>query len=173
MGLGDVVDEFLDQDGFADASTAKETDFTATSIGGKEVDDLDAGFQDFCSGGLVDESGRVGVNGRELDTVDGTTLVDGLTNDVHDTTQGRFSNGNLNGSTSVDDLCTADETLGTVHSDRSHGVFTEMGSDFEDEATTVEILDLEGIENGGEGARIELDVDDGTDDCFYVTSGGV
>ena len=126
VGLCDVVDELLDQNSLADTGTTKETNFTATSIGCKEVDDLDASFKDLCSGGLVDKSRRVCMNGRELDAVDGTTLVDGFTDDIHDTTQGGLSDWDLDGSTSVDDLCAADETLCTVHSDGADGIFTEV-----------------------------------------------
>jgi len=151
VGLCDIVDEFLDQNGLADAGTTKETDFTTTSIGCKEVDNLDTSFEDLCGSGLVDKSGRVCMDGREFDTVDGTSLVDGFTDDVHDTTQGGLSDWDLDGSASVDDLCAADETLCTVHSDGADGVFTEVGGYLENETTAVKILDLKGIENWGEG----------------------
>ena len=46
-----------------------------------------------------------------------------------------------------------------------------MGSDLEDETTTVEVDDLERVEDGREVFTLELDVDDGTDDGLYVASG--
>jgi hypothetical protein len=47
MVLGsDVRDEFLNEDGFADAGAAKETDFAAFHVRAKQIDDLDAGFED-------------------------------------------------------------------------------------------------------------------------------
>lgn len=173
MGLGDVVDEFLNQHSLADTSTTEETNLATTGVGGKEIDDLDTSFQDLGSGGLVDECGGFGVNRRHLDTLDGATLVNGLTNNIHDTTQSCLSDGNLNGSTGIDDLGTTDETLGTVHSNGTDRVLTEMGRDFQNEATTLEVLDLEGIEDGREVVGVELDIDDGTNDRFYMADGAL
>lgn len=170
MSLSDVVDEFLNQHGLTDTGTTEETNLTTTSIGSKEIDDLDASLQDLSSGGLVDEWRGFGMNRRKLDALDGTTLVDGLTNNVHDTTQGGLADGNLDGSASVDDLCTTNETLGTIHSNGADRVFTQVGRDLQNEATTVEILDFEGVKDGREVVGVELDIDDGTNDGFYVTN---
>ncbi len=51
--LGDVVDQFLEKNGFADASAAKESDLTALHVGSEQVDDLDAGLEHLDGGGLV------------------------------------------------------------------------------------------------------------------------
>jgi hypothetical protein len=66
------------------------------------------------------------MNWRELDTLNGTTPVNGLTNDVHDTTESCGTNRDLNRSTSVDDLLATDETLCTIHSNGTDRVFTKM-----------------------------------------------
>ena len=50
MGLGDVVDQFLNQHGLADTSTTEQTNLSTTGVGGEQVNDLDTGLQDFCSG---------------------------------------------------------------------------------------------------------------------------
>lgn len=39
-----------------------------------------------------------------------------------------------------------------------------MGGDFEDETTAGKVLHLKGVEDGGQVLRLELNVDDGTDD---------
>ena len=44
--LGDVVDQFHDQHGLADAGAAEQADLAALGIGCEQVDDLDAGDQD-------------------------------------------------------------------------------------------------------------------------------
>lgn len=41
VGLGDVVDELLDEHSFADTGTAEESDLTTSGVGGQQVDDLD------------------------------------------------------------------------------------------------------------------------------------
>jgi peptide chain release factor 1 len=85
VGLGNVVDQLLDQDGLADTGTAEQTNLTTTGVRGEEVDDLDTGLEDLGLGRLLDELWGVGVDGGELDTLDLTALVDGLANDIHDT----------------------------------------------------------------------------------------
>ena len=45
--LGNVVDQLLHQHGFANAGAAEQTDLAAAGIRAKQVDDLDAGFQNF------------------------------------------------------------------------------------------------------------------------------
>jgi hypothetical protein len=60
---------------------------------------------------LVNEFGSFGVNGTLALGVDGTTFIDGFTNDVDDTTENFLTNRNGNGSTSVNDLLATDETF--------------------------------------------------------------
>lgn len=88
VGLGNVVDELLNQDSLADTGTTEETNLSTTSVGGEEVDDLDTGLENLSLGRLLDETGGLGVDGAGSDTLDLTTLVDGLTDDVHDTAAG-------------------------------------------------------------------------------------
>ena len=171
MRLGDVVDELLNQHSLADTSTAEKTNLSTTGVRREEVDDLDTGLQDLGSSRLIDERGRVRVDGGELNALDGTTLVNGLANDVHDAAESRGADGDTDGGTGVDDLLATDKTLGTVHGNGADRVLTEVGSDLEDETTTVEVDDLERVEDGREVFTLELDVDDGTNDGLYVASG--
>ena len=183
VSLGDVVDKLLDQDGFTDTGTTEKSNLSSTSVGGEEVDDLDTGLEDLGLGGLLDELRGVGVDGGVLDTLDRTTLVDGLTNDVHDSTErvsrergtqkgaispkSGGSDGDGDGSTSVDDLLASDETLGTVHGNGSDSVLTQVLGDLEDKSSSSSLsaeLDLEGVQDRGEVVRVEVDIDDGTND---------
>ena len=50
MSLGDVVNEFLDQHGLSDTGTSEQTNLSTTSVGGEQVDNLDASLQDLSSG---------------------------------------------------------------------------------------------------------------------------
>ena len=50
VGLGDVVDELLDEHGLADTGTAEETNLSTTGVGGEEIDDLDTGLENLGSG---------------------------------------------------------------------------------------------------------------------------
>ena len=58
MRLGDIVDEFHDQHRLADAGAAEQADLAALGVGREQIDDLDAGDQDFRFGRLVDEFRR-------------------------------------------------------------------------------------------------------------------
>lgn len=109
------------------------------------------------------------MNRRELDALDGTTLINGLANDVHDTAESSGTDGNLDGCTGVKDLLSANETLCTVHGNGTDRVLTQVSSDLEDETATVEVLDFESIENRRKVLSLELDVDDGTNNCFDVS----
>ena len=104
---------------------------------------------------------------RELVTLDGATLVDGFTNDVHDTPEGGLSDGDHDGGTRVNDLGTTDETLGTVHGNGSDRVLTQVGGNLENETTAMEVLDLKGVENGREAVVVELNINDGTNDSLH------
>ena len=170
MGLGDVVDEFLNQHGLANSGTTEQTNFSTTGVRGEQVDNLDTSLQDFGGGGLLNEGGRVGVDRGKFDTLNGTPLVDWLTNDVHDTAQSTLSNRNPDGSTSVYDLLSTNETFGAVHSNGSNRVLAEVSSDLEDETTTVEVLNFKSVEDRWQVLGLELNIHDGTDDRLDMTN---
>ena len=60
---GEVVDQFLDDDGLADAGAAEQADLAAAEIRLEQVDDLDAGLEHFEPGGLILERGRRAMDG--------------------------------------------------------------------------------------------------------------
>jgi len=173
MSLGDVVDKLLNQHSLSDTSTSEETNLSTTSVGGEEVDNLDTGLENLSSGGLLNECGGLGVDGAELVANNGATLVNGLANDVHDTAESGLSDGNHDGGTGVDNLGTTDETLSTVHGNGTDGVLAEMGGDLEDETTAGEVLDFEGVQDGGKAVAVELNVDDGTNDGLDTSNIGL
>ena len=62
MKLRDVTDKLLDKNCLTDTSTTKEADFAALGNWRDKVDDLDAGFKNFCLVTLLFERWRVTVN---------------------------------------------------------------------------------------------------------------
>ena len=101
------------------------------------------------------------MDGSVLGGVNGSTLIDGVTDDIDNSSKGFRTDGDENGCTSVVDYLTSDETVCGVESDGSHVVTTEMLSDLEHK-TVLSVSDLESVEDGRQLA-IELHVDDGTD----------
>jgi hypothetical protein len=61
---------------------------------------------------------------------------------------------------------TTNETLSTIQGDCTDRILAQMGSDLENKATTLEILDLESIENWGKVVSLKLDVDNSTNDSL-------
>src|SRR5699024_10602233 len=101
---GNVADQFLDQNGFADTGAAEQTDFAAAGIGSQQVNDLDTGFQNFRGRALFVKSRRVPVNGPFFRRVHRTFFVDGLAQDVEHTAQGGFAYRRFNGVAGGNDL---------------------------------------------------------------------
>lgn len=66
------------------------------------------------------------MNGKLGLVLDGSTLVNGLTSDVHDATEGTGTDGNHDGVASVGSLAATDETLGTLHGNAADDVLTQM-----------------------------------------------
>ena len=66
--------------------------------------------------------------------LDGTSLIDGLTNDVDDSAKSGGTDGDSDGSSSVVDSLSSDKSLGGVHGDGSDGVLSQMLGDLEDES---------------------------------------
>jgi hypothetical protein len=46
VGLGDVVNKFLNDDSLSDTGTSEETDLTTSGVWGQHIDDLDTGNED-------------------------------------------------------------------------------------------------------------------------------
>lgn len=105
--------QLLNEDSLSDTSTSEETNLSTTSVRSQQVDNLDTGDEDLSGGGLLGELRGVGVDGGVLGGLDGTTLVNGVTSDVHDATKSAVTNGNLDGGASVGGLGATNETLGT------------------------------------------------------------
>lgn len=110
---GGTYDQFLNEDSFSDTGTSEETNLSTTSVRSEEVDDLDTSDKDLSGGGLFDVLWGFSVDWGLLGVLDGPSLINGVTSDVHDTAKGARADGNHNGGTSVGNSSTTDETLGT------------------------------------------------------------
>ena len=172
-----AYNELLNEDSLADTGTAEKTNLTTTGVRGEKVDNLDTSDKNLGRGGLVNELGGFGVNGGELGALDGTTLVNGVTSDVHDATETAGTDGDHDGGTGVDDLAATDETLSTVHGNATDDVLTQMllelvrqrrvaggqcgeaYGDLENELLAT-VLGGNGVENGGQLLTVELDCEE-------------
>lgn len=89
-----------------------------------------------------------------------------------DSPKGLGSDGDGNRSAGIDDLLSTDQTVGTLHGDTPTSVLSHVLSDLEDQPSTLGgdlgtlELNVQGVEDGREIGRVELDVDDGSDDLL-------
>lgn len=79
---------------------------------------------------------------------DGTSLIDWLTDNIDNSTESFWTDWHENGSTSIYDTLTSDETFSGVQGDCSDVVTTQMLSDFQDQSV-LSTFDLKGVQNGG------------------------
>ncbi|MEY3492419.1 MAG: hypothetical protein RL309_1547 [Verrucomicrobiota bacterium] len=163
----DVIDEFHDDDGLADAGTTERTDLTALDEGTDEVDDLDARAEELGGRGLLSEGRRLAVNRVALGVLHRTAFVDGVAGDVEDAAEDAVADGHGDRGTRIDGGATAHEAFGGGHRDGTDEPVTEVLLDLKDEARVLTfdlIVDLDRVVDLGDLIDRELDVDDGAED---------
>ena len=95
-----------------------------------------------------------------LVSLDGATLINGLTNDINDSSESLGADGHENGGASVVHGLATDETFSGVESDGSDVVATQVLGDLEDKSVS-DTFNFKSVENWGQSS-LELHVDDGT-----------
>lgn len=127
---GDVPDEFLDENGFAETSTTEETDFSTFVKGDEEVNNFESGLEEFDFNVLLAEFGRCSVDGVGWSTGDLFASVNGLTEEVENASEALFADGDLDGLTSILSTHSTDESVGGAEGDCSDHVIAEVLGDF-------------------------------------------
>ena len=110
------------------------------------------------------------MNWSVLISLDGTTLIDGLTNNIDDSSEGLGTDGYQNGGADIADTLSSNETLSGIKGNGTDVVSTEMLGDLENKSVGA-ILNLKGIQNWGKLA-LELHIDDGTNNLGNFTLSG-
>merc|ERR1739844_670593 len=162
MGLGNVVDQLHDQDSLADTGSTEQTNLASLGVGSQQIDNLDTSDQDLLLDTHLVELGSLGVDGLALGGLDGTPLVNRVTDHVDDPSQSLGPDRVHDGVSSVVDNLATDETLGTVHGNGSDGVLSQVLGNLQDKLGCP-VLDLQSVEDLGE-TIFELDVNNGSDD---------
>ena len=170
VGLGDVVDELLNEHGLPDARAAEQADLAALGVGGEQIDDLDAGHENLGFGRLLDIRRSWLMDRAPRLHDDRPSFVHRIADHVHDAPEGALADRNRDWRAGVNNFLTAHEALRGVHGDAAHRVLAQMLRDFEHKA--IAIVDrLKRVENGRQIA-VELHVDDGADH-LGDTAGGI
>ena len=130
--FGDVVDEFHDDDGLADAGAAERADFAALEKRADQINDLDAGRQNLRAGGLIHERrARRDESGRYLSAFTGPCSSTGSPVTLNTRPMTASPTGMEIGRAGIGDFVAALESLGGAHGDGAHPVVAEMLLHFE------------------------------------------
>mmetsp|Transcript_20622 Transcript_20622/g.35423 ORF Transcript_20622/g.35423 Transcript_20622/m.35423 type:complete len:548 (+) Transcript_20622:132-1775(+) len=171
---GNVVDKLHDNDSLSDTGSTEETNLTSLGVGSQKVNNLDTRDQNLLTLTLLSEGGCAAVEGSELGGFlvgkDGSLLIDGLTNDVDDTSQGLGADRHLDGLTGVSALLATDKSVGGLHGNGTHGVLSKMLGDLKDKTLALG-LNLKSVENLGK-LLIELNIHNGTNDLGDLSHTG-
>ena len=135
--LCDVVDQFHDENRLAHAGAAEQTDLTTFGVGGEQVDDFNAGDEDFGFGGLCFEFRCFLVDRTGFFRLYRALFVNRFTDDVEDPAKGRVTNRNRDRLAGVFNRCATNETFGRVHCDGADSVFAKMLGYFKNQLLAV------------------------------------
>ena len=131
MALGDVVDEFHDENGLAHSGASEEADLAALDVRLEQVDDLDAGVEHLLGSGQVLELGRLAVNRQFICAVQRAQAVNALSNDIQQTALDLVAYGHGD---RASDRCHRQmplESVGRLHRYCTYGVFSYVLLHFE------------------------------------------
>ena len=148
MGSGDVVNQLLNQNGFAYAGAAEQADFTTLCVGADQVDNLNAGFQNFGSGLLLLVGGSGAVDGPDLLRLNRGLVINGLTQQIEYTSQTFLTHGNRDGSAGIGGLGASLQTVSGGHGDAANQIVANVLSNLSHNGL-VAIGDFDGAEQLG------------------------
>jgi peptide chain release factor 1 len=115
---------------------------------------------------LLGERRSISVDGSVLVGVDRSFLIDGLSNNVDDSSESLRADGHLNRVTSVNNFLASNESLSRVESDSSDVRSTKMLGDLENKSVASS-LDLHSIEDRRE-LSLKLHIDNGSDNLRHL-----
>ncbi len=145
MELGDVIDQFLDDDGLAHARAAEDARLAALGEGGHQVDHLDAGLEYAGLGRLLDKAGRWPVDGVLDVCHHSRTRVEGLTEDVEQPAQRLLAHRHHDRRAGVDHVHAAAQPVGAGHGHSPHAAVAKLLLDLADQHTAVILGDFDGV----------------------------
>jgi len=166
MGGGDVVDQLLNEHGLAHACAAEQTDLAALGVGADQVDDLDAGFQNFGSGLLLIISGGGAMDGPTLLGVQLFAAVDGLAQQIEHPAQALLTHRHADGCAGVGGFGPTLEAVGGAHGDAADHIVANVLGDFGHDGAAV-MGNFDGAEQLGKIPVRKSNVQDRADDLRH------
>ena len=172
MGLRDIVDQFLDEDGLAHAGAAEQADLAALEVRLQQVDDLDAGEKDLLRGRKILELRRFAVDRERILPGEGAHAVDGLAHDVHDAAADLRAHRHRNRGTRGQGFHPAAQSVGGIHGDAPDRVLADVLLHLDDEGTSVRPFHFQRFMDAGEFPalfQVKMHVDDRPHHLGYLS----
>src|SRR5262249_52598490 len=120
VGLGNIVDEFLNDHGLAYAGAAEQADLAASGIGRQKIDHLDSGHQDLRLGRLFGEARRRLVDWTHFGAFDRTGLIDRLADHIHDAAERAGADRDRDRPAGIGYFLTTHQTVARIHRHGAH-----------------------------------------------------
>src|SRR5690554_984274 len=130
----DVVDQLHHVYGFTYTGTTEQTDLATLGKRAHQVDNLDAGFQQLVGRCLIRVGRSLTVDRVTFFFTDRTTLVDRVTQNVHDATQSCRTNGYGNRCTGIGRFQSTAQTFGLTHGNCTHDTIAQLLLNFQCQA---------------------------------------
>ena len=163
MGLRDIVDQFLDEDGLAHAGTAEQADLAALEVRLQQVDDLDAGEKDLLRSRKIFELRRFAVDRERILPGEGAHAVDGLAHDVHHAAADLRAYRHRDRGTRRQGFHPAAQSVGGIHRDAPDRVLADVLLHFHDERASVRPFHFQRFVDTGQfpvSVQVEMHVHD-------------
>ena len=135
-----IVDKLHNKHGFTNTGTTKQTNLTTLGEWFDKVDYLDTCVQNLLRDRKIGKRRRWLVNSATIATLHFLEVVDWLANHIQQSSFHLFASGNRNGLSKVFHLSATLQTVGTVHCNAAHGVFTNVLLHLQDDFSSVVAL---------------------------------
>src|SRR4051812_7292302 len=129
---GDIIDEFHNQYGFADAGAAEQADFAAPEKWLQQVNDFDSGYKHLKFSRLILKGRCMAMDRIYFLRCNRTEFIYWLANHVQHSAQGCWANRNGDWASFVDNFHPADQALGGLHRYTATAAFAQVLLDFDD-----------------------------------------
>ena len=171
----DVMDQLHNNNGFAYAGAAEQTDFTAHCIRSDQVYDFNAGFQNFSRCCLLVEGRSRSVDGPVICCFNRSiVMVNGLAEHVEDTTQYAGAYGYADRSAGIYCFHAANQTIGGAHSNGTNYIVADVLHNFSGQvnfylAVISGAIDVDCVQDSRHALRRELNVDNRANNLYDST----
>ncbi|MNC08497.1 hypothetical protein D3C75_560850 [compost metagenome] len=170
--LCDVIDQFLDGYGFTYAGTAEQADFTALSVRGQQVDNLDSCFQNFCLRRQFIKCRSKTVNRVALCNYL-SAVINRIAQHVKYAAKCSCANRNRNWSALVNNLEPAYQSVCRRHSDTTDQIVTQVIGNLKCQINSAAVFqagfNLDSVENLGQLAAFKFNIDNRTHNAYNAS----